>query len=782
MGNDITPNYNGVLFLDEPEPTFTYRFKNVGTETQEGAIHVALIDDEGDETIVREETVTLDASKSIIGSVSLPTDKYGFTEVKAWITDVENSEVLFVSRQGLAVVHKPRNYNKWDPDCFVGGTYVNEVEAGDRLGFKFERFYVKWESVEATQGSFDWSALTNATQDLATGKILAVPAIRVETWPSWAPVWDDTAGADNTTFLNAWGNMVKKTVEELIAMNVNVGAYMIGAEPARSLGSKKGLWLRKGGVCYAAMLDRAISEINQTAHANIPKIAFSTTRFHITHKDSFVRQTHELATQPYQYISHHPYPLSQNIESGTGANMADWDDANFPDNYDVTSVWDANFPYAYEKAQYMSNKFGLGVADMFNTELGYSVSGSYDLLSPQLRMHAAFLAQTYCVARATPNVKKLLWYNFRYGGDTKGFNVTSFASARPAASTIATHNNLLYHANTGEYICNRKDLAIIRYDKPADSETVFALFRYNGLSSFSSSITSDAEVYNSYGRKIATGTFNQQLGVFPYYITVPTANADAVENNLYESANVIEESVLWSENFEDGLGKMDASSLGVTLSTEELNIWEGTQSAKLLGANSVITSDDIDISTQSKIRLELWYIAQNMDYNQNDRIKMEYYTTATGWTTFEDTKFEKAHIEDHFHNPVYEFTSSDFSFGTDFKIRITNTGNDADDVIFIDDVKVYVPQNDSDPLSTNEELSMYDVVKLYPNPVQSDVFIHLAAKAATINVYNVIGELVESKNASKGKVKMKIGHLPAGVYMIQVSSEIGVVTRKIIKE
>ncbi|WP_299664863.1 RICIN domain-containing protein [uncultured Polaribacter sp.] len=935
VSNDITPSYNGVLFYNDPQPTFTYKLKNTGTGSQTGVLHVIVRKDDGTETVILQESKTLGANQTFTGTLSLPTNELGFTQVKAWVTNTGSNAVLSQGDQGLSVVSQPRNYNQWDPDCFVGGTYVNEVDAGNRLGFKFERFYVKWESVEATQGSFDWSALTNATQDLAAGKILAVPAIRVETWPSWAPVWDDTPGASNATFLNAWGNMVKKTVEKLIAMNISVGAYMIGAEPARSLGSKKGLWLRKGGLCYAAMLDRAITEINQTVHANIPKIAFSTTRLHITAKDSFIRQTHETAIQPYQYISHHPYPATQNIESGTGASMSGWDAPNFPDNYDVTSVWDANFPYAYQKAQDMSSQFGSGIVNMFNTEVGYEVRGDYDLLSPQLRMHAAFIAQTYCVARATPNVKKLLWYCFRYGGATKGFNVTGSASARPAASTIATNNNLLYHANTGEYICNRKDLAIIRYDKPADNETVFALFRYNGLSSFSSSITSSSDVYNSYGRKVASGNFNQQLGVFPYYITVPTAQANTVENNLYASANVVEESVIWVERFNSGLGKMNASNSGVTISNDPLNTWEGTKSAKLLGANAIITSDDIDISTQSKIRLEFWYIAQNMDYNQNDRIKMEYYTTATGWTTFEDTKFEKAHIEDHFHNPVYEFMPSDFSFGTDFKIRITNTGNDADDVIFIDAVRIYAPvsaqssnplvhilkNNDSgfaldggntttngqpvvlwnaNPSNVNQQWEEIDngggyysyqkkntnhcidggnggakgqdiylwpcdnsnynqqwkkislpnntfrlekrnasgfsidgssppatkgdsiylwnsnnnnanqkwiinvvgsanksaiekkniadqtneenVVNIYPSPVNSKLTVHLTSESSTINLYNALGMLVGSKIASKGRVEMEMGHLLAGVYLVKVSSEIGVVTKTIIKE
>ncbi|RKR05672.1 putative delta-60 repeat protein/predicted secreted protein (Por secretion system target) [Flavobacterium sp. 90] len=73
--------------------------------------------------------------------------------------------------------------------------------------------------------------------------------------------------------------------------------------------------------------------------------------------------------------------------------------------------------------------------------------------------------------------------------------------------------------------------------------------------------------------------------------------------------------------------------------------------------------------------------------------------------------------------------------------------------------------------------------RLYPNPVKDFITIEMnSSDNAKLNVFNVTGQIILSKELKATATKLNISNLPTGVYMFQISNETGIVTKKVIKD
>jgi hypothetical protein len=682
--NQMEDQYDGVAFTNE---TVTVRslVKNTGEVSQSCTFHVEAETDDG-----QLEQYQWDVEKAPLASfaytVTIPTDRFGFTEVRAWCTDIGGTDVLAESSCGVAVVHSPRNYDAFDDQSFCGATYVNESEAGRRLGIKVNRIYVKWDRHEPVQGQFDWSYIDDYVEANTNAFIYPLPTIRVESVPGWVTPWE--IGGDNTEFLNAWSNFVGQVA---LRYHDAVGGYMIGAEPGRSLGQSFGGWLETGGACYGQMLAAATGALN-AVDPDSPVIAFATTRTTLEHKDVFIRSAHGTHSTGYEYLSHHAYPSPRSIADPAAGNpaMTSLDDCNWPDRFGIENVRDANIPWQYKKTQHLSAEFGGGTTNLWPTEIGYTAPLDADLIGPELFMHAALCAQVYCVARAVPGVKQLMWFNMRYGGDdTAGYGLLRGDSARPAACAVATYNVLLHHAETGRFVCDREDLAIIRYEKPDDAETVFALFRYNGLENFSASLVPGAAVWNSFGRTVSAGSIDLELGTLPVYITAAQADADSVEAALAAAGNAAAEpQTLLCESFESGFGSFAASGTNCLLYTGDSLAWVGNNALEIRGAagpdSTAVLADPLDISGFDGVTVSFWYTGQSMEDGESFRVD---YFDGAAWLPLETLAFGTELASDqNFYNASIELDADVQTFSNGFRIRFAGGGSDPGDRVLIDEV------------------------------------------------------------------------------------------------
>ncbi|MDF7824501.1 hypothetical protein P4B35_10795 [Pontiellaceae bacterium B12227] len=684
--NQMENQYDGVAFTNEIVKVRAL-VKNTGDRSQSCTFHVEVETDDG-QLEQYQWNVEKAPLESFAYTVTIPTDRFGFSEVRAWCTDVGGTHVLAKSNCGIAVVPTPRNYHAYDDQSFCGATYVNESEAGRRLGIKYNRIYVKWDRHEPVQGQFDWSYIDGFVDAHTNAFIYSLPTIRVESVPDWVTPWE--TGGDNTEFLSAWSNFVRQVA---VRYGDAVGGYMIGAEPGRSLGQSFGGWLATGGTCYGKMLEAATGALNE-ADPDSPVIAFATTRTTLEHKDVFIRAAHGTHAAGYEYISHHAYPSPRTIgaeTAGPGA-MTVMDDSNWPNRFGIENVRDAGIRRQYQKVQHLSAEFGGGTTNLWPTEIGYTAPTDVGLIGPELFMHAGLCAQVYCVARTVPGVKRLMWFNMRYGGeDTAGYGLLRSDSARPAACAIATYNYLLHHAETGRFVCDREDLAIIRYEKPADAETVFALFRYNGRENFSASLSSGSRVWNSFGRTLSTGSIDLELGTLPVYITVADSNADSVETALSAAGNVAAKAqTLLCESFESGFGSFTSSGTNCLICADDAWAWDGDNALEIRGAagteSTAVLSAQLDISAFTNVTVSFWYIGQSVEDGESFSVD---YFDGTAWQPLETMVFGTGRFSDqNFYSESIELDAAVHTLSSGFRIRFTSGGSDPGDRVLIDEVCV----------------------------------------------------------------------------------------------
>jgi len=74
-------------------------------------------------------------------------------------------------------------------------------------------------------------------------------------------------------------------------------------------------------------------------------------------------------------------------------------------------------------------------------------------------------------------------------------------------------------------------------------------------------------------------------------------------------------------------------------------------------------------------------------------------------------------------------------------------------------------------------------VSIYPNPTVDIIYIDLNSTIETIFIYDLNGKLIQTVNGeNQNKQSIDLGILPNGSYLLAVQSELGVVTRMIIKQ
>ena len=115
---------------------------------------------------------------------------------------------------------------------------------------------------------------------------------------------------------------------------------------------------------------------------------------------------------------------------------------------------------------------------------------------------------------------------------------------------------------------------------------------------------------------------------------------------------------------------------------------------------------------------------------------------------------------------TYNMASIFMDFGT--------AGSALDKTYYFDDVYFGIYTN----TSNLERLA----VKAFPNPVNSILQIDLEDEISEINIFNTLGQLVQTEKVNGSKNTFDVSTLTSGVYFVEVKTETAVGSLKIIKE
>lgn len=94
----------------------------------------------------------------------------------------------------------------------------------------------------------------------------------------------------------------------------------------------------------------------------------------------------------------------------------------------------------------------------------------------------------------------------------------------------------------------------------------------------------------------------------------------------------------------------------------------------------------------------------------------------------------------------------------------------------------------SDAFTFNEEVlnankALENALKLYPNPVDDKMFIELNnINSVDITIFTINGKFIDNFKLNKGQSEIEMSKFTKGTYLIQIESDKGVVTKRIIKQ
>lgn len=118
----------------------------------------------------------------------------------------------------------------------------------------------------------------------------------------------------------------------------------------------------------------------------------------------------------------------------------------------------------------------------------------------------------------------------------------------------------------------------------------------------------------------------------------------------------------------------------------------------------------------------------------------------------------------------------------------TNPNIKAQSMAYIDTVMGFFVPRVYTQLYTSiglEESKLGSKVKLYPNPVSDQLFFTLeeaGIEISTIGIRDITGKTVKIVNLTQGSTSINISDLKPGVYMLEITSNQGAATKKIIKK
>ena len=96
------------------------------------------------------------------------------------------------------------------------------------------------------------------------------------------------------------------------------------------------------------------------------------------------------------------------------------------------------------------------------------------------------------------------------------------------------------------------------------------------------------------------------------------------------------------------------------------------------------------------------------------------------------------------------------------------------------------PENTFDDIGSHTSTlstksNIFESFKMFPNPVNGNRVYFSVTEDATINVYNVLGKLVQSTEVTKSKNSIDISKFTPGVYLLKINSGKQFITKKLIK-
>ncbi len=236
--------------------------------------------------------------------------------------------------------------------------------------------------------------------------------------------------------------------------------------------------------------------------------------------------------------------------------------------------------------------------------------------------------------------------------------------------------------------------------------------------------------------------------------------------------------------------------------------WEGTGSVMIRSNGTTATSPTISLLGYTQAEVKFYFTAVGMEsnksftlrYSSNNGSTWSTVATFTSASTASGTRFV---TNNGFY--VATVTMNSTSFKSTTKFRIQSNGSNTTDIIYFDAVTIKGRTNTTGSgnvvtlaavtkplaglqglngfMNSSESISTVnsDII-LYPNPVADILNVSTREKINGVRIFTSNGSLVRTERNVSDSYSFDVSGLDKGVYFIEIRTDRGSVTKKIIKQ
>lgn len=482
---------SGVLFRNE-EGAIKISVVNQSQQEAEFNLSVRCVFDLNNDSVVNNYPVHLNGKDSLEKVIKLSTDQIGYWQINSALTTTNGNVVQNVT-SGIAIVEKPADYGREDTSSFFGIMKIEDFEAADRMGCKFDRMPAIWCYIEKENGVYDWTELD---KKIALAEAHGIGVV-LSIWPDykkgnatlkWAPWHSDLEMVQepNIKYLQRFLSAIVERYKD------RVTAFELTNEPDLAFYKTPNNTRAEGALITKKIFEEGYNIIKKIAPSK-PVIGMSVSGGEFRNGLPFVQDVFQSQEKFFDILGAHPYAPGRFIDSEHAP--------QYPDEYNLRGVVQSGI----EKMK------SLGLpARFWGTEIGWAYYDGAEPLSTAGRELAAVTSQALVTLKSVPGAERIFWFVFSYPGNygpgskynfsliySKG--VPSFPY--PSVNAYAAVSRLLYHTVPSQTITVGGAVHLSVFDKNGD-QNVVVLWSNKRKYMLDNSITLQYTTFDMFGRKI----------------------------------------------------------------------------------------------------------------------------------------------------------------------------------------------------------------------------------------------------------------------------------------
>ncbi|MEO1515499.1 MAG: S8 family serine peptidase [Bacteroidota bacterium] len=227
--------------------------------------------------------------------------------------------------------------------------------------------------------------------------------------------------------------------------------------------------------------------------------------------------------------------------------------------------------------------------------------------------------------------------------------------------------------------------------------------------------------------------------------------------------------------------------------------WEGNYSIRIRdnsGVASSMTSPSYNLSSFNSVELKFYFYPNSMETGEDFWVR---YNDGSGWQTIATYASGTSFQNDQFYSATIILDDATYNLSSNASFRIQCDASANADRVYIDEVTLVgtlpggnnvissTSRNDKNTIellqkASNAGMEFYDEdVLVMPNPTADLITVRSEDPMTRISVLNLDGKLLLERSVDSLQEQVQLGDLPAGIYLISITTEDDIINKRVVK-